>query len=80
MFSETPSMPGRRQQIPRTLSSTRTPAREAAYSARMQRPSTSAFIFIAIRAGSSGECAAIVRSICSMIPSRSWLGAISTLR
>ena len=80
MFSEMPGRPGRRQQMPRTLSSTWTPACEAAYSARMQRPSTSAFIFIAIRAGCSGECAAIVRSICSRCPSRRCSGAISTLR
>ncbi len=66
--------------MPRTLRSTRTPACEAAYSARMQRPSTSEFIFMAIRAGRSGEWAAIVRSICSTMPSRRWSGAISTLR
>ena len=60
MFSETPATPGRRQQMPRTFRSTRTPAREALYSARMQWPSTSAFIFIAIRPGESGEWAAIV--------------------
>ena len=52
MFSETPGTPGRRQQMPRTLRSTRTPAREASYSAWMQPASTSEFIFSAIRASS----------------------------
>ena len=70
MFSETPSTPGFRQQIPRTLRSTRTPACEARYSARMHSPSTSAFIFMAIRPGRSGECSSIVRSISAMIPAR----------
>ena len=46
----------------------------------MQRLSTSEFIFIAIRASSPASLAAIVRSISSMIPSRMWAGASSTLR
>ena len=54
MFSDTPGTPGRRQQMPRTLRSTGTPACEARYSARMQRASTSEFIFIAIRASLAG--------------------------
>ena len=80
MFSETPSTPGRRQQIPRTLRSIRTPACEASYSAWMQRASTSEFIFSAIRASSPASWAAAVRSISSMIRSRIVVGETSTLR
>ncbi len=80
MFSEIPSTPGRRQQIPRTLRSIRTPACEASYSAWMQRVSTSAFIFSAIRASSPASCAAAVRSISATIWSRIVVGETSTLR
>ena len=51
MFSESPGMPGRRQQMPRTTSSIETPACEASYSASMMSGSTSEFIFIQIAAG-----------------------------
>ena len=60
MFSDTPSTPGRRQQIPRMLRSTCTPACEARYSALMHARSTSEFIFSAMRDGCSGEWASIV--------------------
>ena len=45
MFSETSGSPGRRQQIPRTQRSTRTPAWLATFNASMTDRSTSAFIF-----------------------------------
>ena len=51
MFSESPGMPGRRQQMPRTTSSIDTPACEASYSASMTSGSTSEFIFIQITPG-----------------------------
>src|SRR5579871_4901160 len=51
MFSLSPGRPGRRQQMPRTTSSTETPAREASYSASMTSGSTSEFIFIQIMPG-----------------------------
>ena len=51
MFSETPGMPGRSAQMPRTIRSICTPAREARYSASMTCGSTSAFIFAMMRAG-----------------------------
>ena len=56
-----PRHAGRRQQIPRTFRSTRTPACDASYSASMQPASTSEFIFRAIRASSPASCAATVR-------------------
>ena len=80
MFSETPGTPGRRQQMPRTLRSTGTPACEASYRAWMQRASTSEFIFSAIRASSPATWAATVRSISETIPSRIVVGETSTLR
>ena len=46
----------------------------------MHSLSTSEFIFIRIRAGLPSWCAAIVRSISSMIPWRMCAGATSTLR
>ena len=51
IFSESPGMPGRRQQMPRTTSSIETPACDASYSASMMSGSTSEFIFIQIAAG-----------------------------
>ena len=80
MFSEIPGTPGRRQQIPRTLRSTRTPAREASYSARMHPASTSEFIFSAIRAASPDRWASTVASISPMIWSRIVVGETRTLR
>ena len=80
MFSETPGTPGTRQQIPRMLRSTGTPACDARYSARMQRRSTSELSFIAMRAGRPSSCAATVRSISAIIASRRKLGATSSLR
>ena len=80
MPSDTPGTPGTRQQMPRTLRSTGTPACAARYSARMQRRSTSAFIFIAMRASRPSLCAATVRSIWLRIPSRRNVGAMSAAR
>src|SRR4051812_6241351 len=80
MFSLTSGTPGTRQQMPRMLSSTGTPACEARYRARMQRRSTSAFIFIAMRASRPSRLAWTVRSICSRIPSRRNVGATSASR
>ena len=80
MFSETPGTPGRRQQMPRTLRSTCTPACEASYSAWMQAASTSEFIFSAIRASSPARWASTVASISSTMRSRIVVGATSTLR
>ena len=53
IFSEIPFIPGRKQQIPRIIKSTFTPAIEALYKARMISGSTSAFIFAMIRASLS---------------------------
>ena len=50
--------------------STGTPAREASYSASMQRASTSEFIFITMQASWPLLCASIVFSISSRIRSR----------
>ena len=80
MFSLTPSMPMRRQQMPRTFRSIRTPACEARYSASMQRLSVSEFIFMTIRACWPASCAATVRSISRRIPSRRCTGETSALR
>ena len=68
MFSEKPSTPGRSAQMPRTTTSTWTPARDARYSASITCSSTSAFIFSRIRPPPSSRCAAISRSTRSMMP------------
>jgi hypothetical protein len=61
MFSDTPATPGRRQQIPRTLMSTGTPACEAPYRAWMQRASTSELSLRTIRASSDHRLAVVGR-------------------
>src|SRR6266550_517439 len=48
--SLTPGIPGRRQQMPRTMRSISTPACDAAYNASIASTSTNAFIFAMIRA------------------------------
>jgi hypothetical protein len=80
MFSEMSGNPGRRQQIPRTARSTCTPACDASYSALMQRASTSAFIFRAMRACSPARFASIVRSTSARNQLRMWSGATTTVR
>ncbi len=80
MFSDTPSIPGTRHEMPRMFRSTGTPACEARYSAEMQRRSTSELSFMAIRAWRPSWCAATVASISPIIASRRNVGAVSTLR
>ena len=63
MFSDSPGMPGRSAQIPRTHKSTGTPACDARYSASMIASSTSALHLIRIRAGRpAAGCSASRRS------------------
>ena len=80
MFSDTPGTPGHQAADAADVEVDGTPACDARYSARMQRRSTSELSFIAIRAGLPSSCAATVRSISAIIPSRRKLGATSTLR
>ena len=80
MLSDTPATPGRRQQIPRTFTSTCTPACEATYRARMQRASTSEFIFRTMRASCPARRASIVFLTSSRNQSRMWSGATIALR
>ena len=66
MFSETPATPGRRQQMPRTFSSTCTPAWLARYRARQISGSCSELTLAMISPGRSGVETWISRSIRSM--------------
>ena len=79
MFSETSATPGRRQQMPRTFSCTRTPAWLAWYSARQIRLSCSELSLAMISPGRSGVDAWISRSIRSRNRCRSPVGAITSL-
>ena len=58
-----PGTPGRRAQAPRTIRSIRTPACEAAYSARMMRGSLIALILAMMRAGLPAFASLASRSI-----------------
>ena len=84
MFSVSPGMPGRRQQMPRTKSSTRTPAREASTSLRMTARLFRPLTLIAMRASAFPLCRArISSSISAMTLSRKAFGAthsVSRLR
>ncbi len=75
MFSEMPGSPGRRQQIPRTIRSICTPAREAEQRAVIAVGSTSAFILAMIRAGSPASACRRSRSIRVIRRSASSVGA-----
>src|SRR4029453_16623861 len=55
ILDESPSTPGRRQHMPRTIRSIRTPASLAPYSSSIRRRSTRPFIFAMIRAGRPGR-------------------------
>ena len=70
MFSLSPSRPGRIAQIPRTTTSTGTPACDARYSASITCSSTSEFTLIRIRASLPSRCASISSSMRRMIPRR----------
>ena len=70
MFSLTPGTPGRRQHMPRTFSSTFTPACEARYSLRIIGLSTSEFILKMRCASRPASAWAISRSMRSAMPWR----------
>ena len=80
MFSLNPFTPGRRQQMPRTLSRIFTPAREAAYSASISSGSASEFIFASMPAGSPWRQRSASASISSRSRGRMPRGAASTRR
>src|SRR5918997_1410430 len=80
MFSESPGIPGRRQQVPRTIRSMRTPARAALYKASMTVGSTSAFILTMMRAGWPSSAFRPSRPISSMTCSLSPCGATRNFR
>ena len=59
MFSDSPAIPGRSAQTPRTMRSIFTPACDASYSASMVSGSSSAFILAMIRAGLPSRASAV---------------------
>jgi len=75
MRSLTSGSPGRRQQIPRTIKSMSTPARDARYNAAMTSASVIAFIFATMRAGRPARACSDSRAINSRNRSRSPYGA-----
>ena len=78
MFSDSPGMPGRSAQMPRTHRSTGTPACDARYSASTTVSSTSALVLNAIRAGRPARCRSACRLIRLTMPARSASGATSS--
>ena len=78
--SDSPGMPGRRQQMPRTIRSISTPALDASHSASMTSPSTRLFILATMRAGSPARAFAASRAMSAMSCSRRFTGATSSLR
>ncbi|PAV67574.1 hypothetical protein WR25_22199 [Diploscapter pachys] len=65
IFSDMPGTPGRRQQMPRMISSTATPAPLASYNLSMMIGSTRLFIFAQTAPGLPLRALAISTSICS---------------
>ena len=80
MFSDRPGMPGRSAHIPRTHTSTGTPACDARYSASITTSSTSALHLNWIMAGSPARRRAAWRPIRATMPVRSDSGATSSRR
>ena len=70
-----PAPCGRSAQMPRTTTSTRTPAWDARYSASITCSSTNALAFSRIRPSAPSAVAAISRSMRSMMPLRTPYGA-----
>ena len=79
MFSDSPGMPGRRQQIPLTTRRIWTPAWEALYSASMTSLSTSALILAQTVAGRPAPACSISSSMSWIRVSRRWNGATTNL-
>jgi hypothetical protein len=80
MFSDTPWIPGRRQQIPRTHRVIFTPALEARYSARITSSSTSAFSLAKMAAGLPARARAAWASILASTALHRSKGATASLR
>jgi hypothetical protein len=80
IVSDSPGTPGRSAHIPRTHTSTGTPACEARYSASMMASSTSEFSLIRTQAARPSARLAISRSTRAMMPLRSECGASSSRR
>ena len=75
MFSLKPGTPGRRAQIPRTNTSTQTPACDARYRASMTISSTRALHLMRMPLGKPASLFAISRSMRSIRPVRTECGA-----
>ena len=80
MFSLSPGTPARSAQIPRTVTSTCTPAIDARYSASITPSSTIEFIFSRTRPPRPAVECSISRSIRATMPLRMECGATSRFR